>query len=251
MKSSQTERTLSTDAFDVGIDGAVACLRLTHGPVNSLRFADWVDFRRLISELESDEAVRSIVITGHPGRHFCAGNDTNEFTSLSARAVDDGTAAVLAGVRALYESRLVSVAAIHGAALGSGLLLAAACDIRVSTPDSKLGLPEILAGAFGGYRLAREIFPKGEARLTALTGEPVDGTRAHQLGIVQRLYASPAEAVTASVALATSISDKLTKDLAVQAKYLLNRIETSNMWDGHDLERLLEVRIMASEARHE
>jgi enoyl-CoA hydratase len=80
-----------------------------------------------------------------------------------------------------------SVAAVHGFAFGGGLELSLACDLRVATPDARLGVPEmklgVLPGAGATQRLPR-LLPIAVAKQLILTGEPISGERAYHLGLV-------------------------------------------------------------------
>jgi enoyl-CoA hydratase len=96
--------------------------------------------------------------------------------------------------RRLEVMRKPSVAAINGFALGGGLELAMCCTIRVAVPEAKLGQPEVKLGIVPGYgatqRLPR-LIGRGRALDMMLTGEPVDATEAHRIGLVNHLV--PAE----------------------------------------------------------
>jgi enoyl-CoA hydratase/carnithine racemase len=143
-----------------------------------------------VHHLEGEPAVRAIVIHG-VGRAFSAGADIDEMTAFA----DGGEFnAFLQGftdaLEVIASSRLPVIAAIHGAALGGGLEVALACDIRIATPEAKLGLPEaklgLLPGAGGTQRLPR-LLPRGVAAEMLMLGEPITGERAYQLGLVNRL----------------------------------------------------------------
>jgi enoyl-CoA hydratase len=138
----------------------------------------------------ADDAVRAIVVAGE-GKAFCAGADIGELDSL------DGPHAFRAFVGRLTDAFEVlgrcpkpSVAAIHGVALGGGLELALACDLRVAEDGARLGVPEIklglLPGAGGTARLPR-LLPKAVAKQLLLTGEPLPAADAHRLGLVNEV----------------------------------------------------------------
>lgn len=71
------------------------------------------------------------------------------------------------------------------------LMLACGCDIRIATADARLALPEVKVGAFGGYRIVREVLAQVKARLLTYTGRPLTGARAHHIGLVQELADTP------------------------------------------------------------
>jgi len=138
----------------------------------------------------ADDAVRAVVVAGE-GRAFCAGADIRELETL------EGPHDFGAFVRrltdafdALARCPKPSVAAIHGVALGGGLELALACDLRVAEDGARLGVPEIrlglLPGATGTARLPR-LLPNAVAKQLLLTGEPLPAAEAHRLGLVNEV----------------------------------------------------------------
>ena len=230
--------------FEVEQRNRVAVIRLNNPPVNAVSFARWRLLPTLIAELERDDAFGAVVLTGHPHKHFCGGNDFREFGALTPDETLAGTGAVRDAMRAVRESKLPMIAALHGAAMGSGFMLSCACDVRLATPDAKLGLPEVKVGAFGGYRIVREVLSQGEARLLTLTGRPMTGTRAHAVGLVQELVNDPADLVERGVALAREIADLLHGTLKDEIKRTLNREDDASLWTAYDFERELAARTM-------
>ncbi len=233
--------------FDVERHADVCLVRICNGPVNAISFEGWAKFVDLIARLEKDDA-GVLVITGLPGKHFCAGNDFREFRTLGKAAARRGSGTVMEVTRALRESRMVSIAALHGGALGSGLMLASACDIRLGARDAFIGLPEVNVNAFGGYRIVREVLGLGEARLMALTGEPMPIERAHALGFAQRLHDTPDELLSESLVLAQMIADKTRGVLGARVKDCLNREDAATLWDGFEVEMELGAEVMAAAA---
>ncbi len=191
-----------------------------------------------LTELEADDSVRAFVVNGE-GRAFCAGADIDELAGL------DGAAGFARFVRAFTDvlDRLErhpkpSVAAIDGAALGGGLELALACDLRVASDGARLGVPEIklglLPGAGGTQRLPR-LIPKGVALQMLLTGAPLGAVEAHRLGLVNELSGdSPALVVAMRLARELAAGPPLALGAA---KHLVQRGATLSLTDAIDLER--------------
>lgn len=138
-------------------------------------------------ELEADEQVKAIVVTGSD-TVFAAGADLNLLVDKGAQAVADIDLgqywAPVAG------SRKPVIAAVSGFALGAGCELALMCDFIVADASARLGQPElavgIMPGAGGTQRLVRAV-GKQVASLMLMTGEALTGERAHQLGLVAEL----------------------------------------------------------------
>jgi len=225
-------------------EGAVAVIRLNNPPVNAVSFRNWGLLPAQIRELENDAAIACIVFTGLPNKHFCGGNDFNEFAGLTPQGTSLGTANVREGMRAVYNSPLPSIAALHGAAMGSGFMLACACDMRLATADARLGLPEVKVGAFGGYSLVGQLMPPGEARWLTYTGRPISGARAYQLGTVQQVVDSVDELLTAAMALAQEIAPLVAGKMDRRIKPVINQLARTALWDAYDIERLLAIDTM-------
>lgn len=232
--------------FRLEKNGRVAVVRLDRPPVNAVRFDDWSALPDLVCSVEADPDVEALVFTGLPHRHFCGGNDVNEFAGLTAARASAGTAAVRDGLRAVQETALPVIAAVHGAAVGSGFMLACVADIRIATADARFGLPEVLAGAYGGYRIAREVLPQGEARWLAYTGRPISGERAFQIGFVQACVDDRERLEATAVALADEIGGVLAGRLSRKVRPVLNAADRAPLWEAYDLERFLAVEVMGA-----
>jgi enoyl-CoA hydratase len=146
--------------------------------------------RSAFAEVDSDSSLRAAVLTGAGDRFFVAGADIGEFVSQGP----DGTKAKIADGQQLTlemeRQRFPIVAAINGFALGGGLELAMACDIRVASSSAKLGQPEVLLGiipGWGGTQRLPRLVGRGRALELLLSGEQVDAKRALELGLVNRV----------------------------------------------------------------
>ena len=145
----------------------------------------------------------SVLVVAGRGRAFCAGNDIAEMGALTG---DEAQAlATRQGVLMDRFARLplVTIAAIDGHALGVGLMLAVAQDLRVASDRARFGLPEVTLGFNPGYGIARllEIVSGGWARELLLTGRIVHASEALRMGLVNRVVAPPTlEATVAALA---------------------------------------------------
>ncbi|MCU1397988.1 MAG: Enoyl-CoA hydratase/isomerase [Acidimicrobiales bacterium] len=144
------------------------------------------------AEVLRDAAVRVVVVTGSGSKVFCAGMDLKAF----AAGVD--MTPVGQGIHALRSCPKPVIAAINGSALAGGFELMMCCDLVVAADHAKFGLPEVkrgLVAAGGGTRLPARI-PLTIALELGLTGQPIDATRAADLGLVNRVV--PADQVLAT-----------------------------------------------------
>lgn len=196
-------------AIKRSIDGNVGWIELDGAArLNPIGSSTHREITGAVAEFDADRRVHAVVIHG-AGRVFSAGADIAEITGFTGRDqferfIHDFTDAL----DVIAASRLPMVAAIHGAALGGGLELALACDVRVATPTAKLGLPEaklgVLPGAGGTQRLPR-LIPVGIATEMLVTGDPISGQRGYELGLVNAL-AEPEDLLPEAAALAARLA---------------------------------------------
>jgi enoyl-CoA hydratase len=134
-----------------------------------------------------------VLLVGGQGRAFCAGNDIKEMETLGG---DDAQA--LATRHAVLMDRFsklpqVTLAVIDGHALGGGLMLAVAQDLRIASDRARLGLPEVTLGFNPGYGIARllDIAGGGPGRDLLLSGRTVHASEALRMGLINRVVAPP------------------------------------------------------------
>jgi enoyl-CoA hydratase len=156
-----------------------------------------------LDQLDSDAGLSLGVLTG-AGKGFCAGMDLKAFAAGEVPyAGDRGFAGITqrASLKPL-------IAAVEGFAVAGGLEVALACDLIVASRGARLGIPEVkrsLVAAGGGLLRLPRVLPRNVAVELALTGEPIDAERAHELGLVNRL-AEPGQALEVALELAQLIA---------------------------------------------
>lgn len=164
----------------------VALVELDLPPINALGAA----MRRLMAEglaaTEADLDVRAVVLTGR-GKLFCAGNDLRE---LADRAPGDLSPvsdfnALIAQVESL---RMPVIVAINGGALGGGLDLALACDIRLAAEGASFTASGVNVGLMASVGRLPTLIGSGPAKAMLLTGQPVDAATALRLGLVTAVH---------------------------------------------------------------
>lgn len=178
-------------------------------------------FHRALDELEKNKETRAVIVRG-AGRSFSSGVDLNALSAGELgvewfRAFDEA-------MRRLEQLCCLTVARIHGYALGGGLQIALACDLRVASLDAKLGLPavmESLIPGMGTYRLPRFI-GLGRARRLVLTGELVDACEAERIGLVDWVVPDSeldekVRRVIAGVLKGASVAQEFSKKLVTRA----------------------------------
>jgi len=220
-------------------DGAIAIVTLaTPERLNAIGTDTLTDLDGALTDLERDDAVRAFVVTGE-GRAFSAGANIEELAGLDGRTGFARFVRTFTDVLDRLEQHpKPSIAAIDGVALGGGLELALACDLRVASDRARLGVPEIklglLPGAGGTQRLPR-LLPRGIATQMLLTGAPLTALDAHRLGLVNELSGD---------APALDVAERLAREIATgpplahaAAKRLVQRGVTLPLVDAIGLER--------------
>jgi len=192
--------------------GQVAHLELDNPPMNLITDQLLTELDAALATLEAAAAgdVRAVVITGAGERAFSAGSDVNAFESHTGAAGRPHFTREEAAMSRLARLPMPTIAAIEANALGGGLELALACDIRVASERAHLGLPAVrLAvppGAGGTQRLAR-VVGVGRAKELTLTGRVIDAYEAEQIGLVNRV-AGTGHAREAADEIAAEIAER-------------------------------------------
>ncbi len=175
--------------------------------LNALNAETMSELDAVFQELESDEAVKGVIVTGASDKAFVAGADINELVRETPNSGRQTSARGQAVLRRIELCTKPVIAAINGFALGGGMELALACHIRIAAEGAKMGLPEVKLGVIPGYggtqRLAR-IIGKGRALELILTGAMIDAMEAHRIGLVNRV-SPPGELLAAAESLMREI----------------------------------------------
>ena len=171
-------------------DGRLGRLTLNRPQLlNAVNYQTCLDLNRVVEEIRDDPEVRFVVIKG-AGRAFCTGIDLKELAAEKTPAAyfEQWDRAL----RILEKMEKIVLCAMHGYALGGGLQLALASDIRVATDDCLIGLPatkESFIPGLGTYRLPRYI-GLGRAKWMVLSGENIDGRQSHEFGLVDHVVSA-------------------------------------------------------------
>ena len=188
---------------------------------NAMNYQAWREITEAWIDLKNDPEVWTIILTATGDKAFCAGQDLKEMARLKAEAEKEGRPFVSALPEATPTKYLEMpkpvIAAINGFAIGAGLELALACDIRIAAEHAQLGLREvtqaIIPGAGGTQRLPRFI-PFGIALEILMTGDLISAQEAFRVGLVNRVVPL-SELMPTALAFANRINEN--GPLAVRA----------------------------------
>jgi enoyl-CoA hydratase/carnithine racemase len=209
---------LRVERRDSGVVTLTLALPERRNMMSAAMTASWGE---AMAGLRADPSVRAVVVTGE-GSAFCSGGDVSWIGATPDASINELRERMLPFYRtwlAVRELEVVTIAAINGAAIGAGLALALACDLRYAAQDAKLAVPFTALGMHAGmattYTLP-EVVGLAVAREMLLTGRVVTGEEAVGLGLVNR--AVPREDVletalqaAEAVASAAPVATRLTK----------------------------------------
>jgi len=206
------------------LESGIAHIELNRPEVrNALNLEIVRELHGALEDLAQRDELRAVVISGAGGKAFASGADIAE---LRERTHRDALLTINGSLfQKVEDFSRPTIAAIEGYALGGGLELALACDLRVASKTAKVGLPEATLGIYpaagGTWRLPR-LIGIGRAKDLVFTGRILDAAEAFSLGIFERLC-EPGEAVSTAMELAKAIAENA--PLAVQvAKLSLNLV---------------------------
>ncbi len=225
----------------VELDGSTAVVTLNRPNVlNALNAQLLGELSSALMELEHNDDVRAIVITGSGAKAFAAGADIGELNALP-NAVEGAEKARVGQAITLQIERLRKpvIMAVNGFALGGGCELAMAGDIRIASENARFGQPEVNLGlipGYGGSQRTTRLVGRGMAMYLCLTGEMIDAQEALRIGLVQKVVPQDA-LLTEAKKIAQTIAAKA--PLAIAAcKRAVNNGAHLPIADGLEIEAL-------------
>jgi enoyl-CoA hydratase/carnithine racemase len=214
-------------------DGAIATIVLNRPQTrNALTVAMGDDLGRIVAELHGDEKIRAVIVRGE-GAAFSAGGDLDFLEERIASGAYENRRAMRAFYMRFLELRTLrmpTIAAIHGAAMGAGICVALACDLRIVAKGTKLALNFVRLGLPPGMgatlMLPRLIGPARAAELL-LTGKTIDPDTALAIGLVNEVVA-PDDVLPRARALAEEIAAAAPRAVAATT-HMLRGFMTSHL----------------------
>ncbi|HHT9137173.1 MAG TPA: enoyl-CoA hydratase/isomerase family protein [Candidatus Wunengus sp. YC60] len=202
----------------------------------------------VLTGLENDPQIRSIIITGN--KDFCAGADIKEMNAIKPEEIEIFCRWGHKVINQIENMSKPVIAAINGFAMGGGCELALACDIRIAGESAKFGQPEVNLGlipGFGGTQRLSRLVGVGKAKEMILTGRILNAKEAESIGLVNAVV-KDVEVMTKAEEIVQSIAQK--SPLAVKmAKALIN--ENQEIGKGLEREIALFAQCFATQDRLE
>ena len=229
-------------------EDGVEILTLKNPPVNALSTGLLADLSRHVESISNDPKVRAVLLTGD-GQYFSAGADLKEMASMDLATAPDVVRKGHALFHRIASLRPPVVAAINGLALGGGLELALACDVRIAGESAKLGAPEVNYGlmpAYGGTQRLPRLIGVPKAKELIFTGAMISATEALRIGLVNKTVPAGQE-LRAGRDLAHTIAQKAPRAVQAAKQAIVRGLEMS-LTEGIAAEtKLFETEVLPSQ----
>ncbi len=237
-----------TEKLLVEVTGHVALITINNPPANTWDEESLTGLKAVVEALDADRAIYALVITGSGEKFFSAGADLNMFADGDKDNAGKLASCFGQAFEALADFRGVSVAAINGYAMGGGLEVALACDIRIAEEQAQMALPETKVGLLacaGGTQRLSWLVGEGWAKRIILCGDRVNAATAERIGLVEEVVPR-GEAKDKALALAAQAGNQ--SPIAVSfSKELIHQARNVAMAGGLPLERQRFVELFDTE----
>jgi enoyl-CoA hydratase/carnithine racemase len=229
--------------LDVELDDhGVATIVMRRPPVNAVDLLMYREIRDLFVDIDMiGPGVRAVVLTGE-GKHFCAGNDLDDFATMDSGNVRERMFHVREAFFAIGECAVPVIGAVAGVALGTGMAIAASCDFVVAAEDASFGLPELSVGVHGGARHLGRLVGQPMVRWMYFTGRRLSGAEMLALGAVTAVV--PRDDLVATAQAEARRIAEYSPTAVRMGKRGLNDIEMLDIRRGYELEQGLTAKMM-------
>jgi len=243
---------MSLEFLTCDIEQHVAIVTINRPPVNPLNSKVFKELVTIFNELEENSQVRVIILTGSGEKAFVAGADINEMADLDLVGMMNMNRVSREAFSKIENASKPVIAAINGLALGGGLELALACDLRICSEKAKFAFPEVGLGIIpggGGTQRLQKIVGQGIAKELLYFGDMFDANRALELHIVNKVV--PGEELLAT---AKQWAEKLAQKPPVALRMLkiaVNAGSNADLETGLTLEASSFANAFSTEDRKE
>ena len=242
----------TSEKLKVELRGHTALVTIDNPGANTWDTESLPALKDLVGKLNDEKDIYALVLTGAGGKFFSAGADLKLFADG-----DPATARSMAqyfgdAFEALADFRGVSIAAINGFAMGGGLEVAMACDIRIAEEQAQMALPEAKVGLLpcaGGTQRLSWLVGEGWAKRMILCGERVNAATAERIGLVEEVVGK-GEALNRALALAEQVGEQSPTSIAL-CKRLVHSGRNTVIAAGLESERDLFVELFSTQDQRE
>jgi enoyl-CoA hydratase/carnithine racemase len=241
-----------SDKLKVEIKGHTAQVTIDNPGANTWDVESLPALKDLVEKLNAQRDIYALVITGAGEKFFSAGADLNLFADGDAENARRMAVYFGEAFETLADFRGVSIAAINGFAMGGGLEVAMACDIRIAEEQAQMALPEAKVGLLpcaGGTQRLSWLVGEGWAKRMILCGERIKADTAERIGLVEEVVAKGA-ALERALALAEQAAEQSPTSVAF-CKRLVHSGRNTVIAAGLEGERDLFVDLFATEDQRE
>ncbi|MFQ6122459.1 MAG: enoyl-CoA hydratase/isomerase family protein [Dehalococcoidales bacterium] len=236
-------------AIDYKKEGRIAIFTINRPEArNAIDVPAIQELHEVLTDFRDDPELWVGIITGAGDKAFCAGADIKDLLPFMKEHLQKHPQAIPATPMRGLELWKPLIAAINGAALGGGLELALACDIRIASEKARLGLPEVTFGlipGWGGTQRLPRMVPWCKAAELVLTGKSIDAREAYRIGLVNIVV--PPEAVMPTAKEWAEVICRAGPLAVRAAKEAMIRGNSLTLEDGLGLENALEAYVMTTE----
>ena len=211
----------------IAIENKIALVTLNRpAKLNALNKETLAELHAAFTDLEKNEAVQVIILTGSGEKAFVAGADIAEFANFSTQ---EGMQLAANGHQKVFDHienlKKPVIAAVNGFALGGGLELAMACHFRVASDNAKMGLPEVTLGlipGYGGTQRLPQLVGKGRAMEMILTATMITAAEAKEYGLVNHVVPQ-----TELIEFCQGLAQKISKNAPVAITQAIQAVNAS------------------------
>jgi enoyl-CoA hydratase len=230
--------------LDVQRVDPIVIITMQRPPVNAVNQAMYVELIELFSRFDEFLPEISAVVLRGAGKHFSAGNDLDEFMTLTAENSPGRMKIVREAFSSIYDCPVPVIAAVHGHALGTGVALAGSCDMVICGESAHFGTPEVGVGVMGGAKHLSRLVPQGVLRTMYFTADAVPALELIQFGGIVKIVPD-AELLAGALDLARRVT-RHSRSAVRTAKQSLNTIEYMDLKSGYEFEQRLTGQLAGS-----
>ena len=242
----------TSEKLKVEIRGHTALVTIDNPAANTWDTESLPALRDLVAALNDNLDIYALVLTGAGSKFFSAGADLKLFADGDPKTADSMARYFGEAFEALADFRGVSIAAVNGFAMGGGLEVALACDLRIVEEQAQMALPEARVGLLpcaGGTQRLAWLAGEGWAKRMILCGERINAATAERIGLAEEVVGT-GEALERALALAEQVGEQSPSSIG-RCKRLIHSARDKAIGDGLAQERELFVELFSTEDQRE